>query len=37
MGFPGIITSVPCMIDKVKLKTTKEIIKIMRDKRVCRL
>lgn len=37
MGFPGIITPVPCTTDKVKLKTTKEIINIMRDKRVCRL
>lgn len=36
MGFPGMITSVPCMSDKVKLKATKRITDIMREKRTRR-
>lgn len=33
MGFQAMITSVPCMTDKVTLKTARRIISIMREKR----
>lgn len=37
MGFQEMITFVPCMTDKVALKTVKRIISVMREKRTCRL
>lgn len=33
MGVPGMIASVPCVADKVTLKTAKRIMNIMREKR----
>lgn len=35
--FTGIITFVPCVNDKVKLKSTTRIINIIGEKRACRL
>lgn len=37
MGFPGMITSVPCVTDKMKLKTIDRIISIMGEKSKCSL
>ena len=36
MGFPGMITSVPCVTDKTTQKTAKRIANTMREKRECR-
>lgn len=36
MGFPGMITSVPCVTDKMTQKNAKRIANIMREKRECR-
>lgn len=37
MWFPVMNTSVPCVADKVKFRTSKRIINIMREKRACSL
>lgn len=37
MQFPAMIVSVPCMTDKVKLKSDKKIINFMRNKTACKM